>query len=103
MAPNFAACGSNFLNHSADLYSEYIYHGPIDGLLSTAARPVLMTLQGCKALCGTGISYYSWKDASNTITTWVNLDFDQSDMPRLTKWSAGASHYRSATASAVRE
>ena len=35
------------------------------------ARPALITLQGCKELCGTGVDYYSWVDASNTMTTWI--------------------------------
>ena len=54
MRPDFASCGSDFLNHSADLYSQYVYHGPVMGSLATKATPVLVTLQGCKDLCGTG-------------------------------------------------
>ena len=71
MSPNFAACGSQFLNHTTDLYSKYVYHGPIYDAFGGASRPAVITLQGCKELCGLGTDYYSWKDASNTITTWV--------------------------------
>ncbi|KAL9600718.1 MAG: hypothetical protein Q9179_003120 [Wetmoreana sp. 5 TL-2023] len=31
----------------------------------------MITVQGCRVLCGTGTAYYPWKDSSNTITTWV--------------------------------
>ena len=54
MSPHFASCGSEFLNHAADLYSKYVYDGPVMGILTTKAKPVLITLQGCKDLCGTG-------------------------------------------------
>ena len=54
MSTNFASCGSEFLNHSADLYSQYVYSGPVMGVLETKIKPVLITLQGCKELCGTG-------------------------------------------------
>ena len=70
MRPNFESCGSDFLNKSAGVYSRYVYNGSVKGVLSTA-RPVLITLQGCKELCGTGVDYYSWVDASTTITTWI--------------------------------
>lgn len=70
MRPDFSTCGSDFLNNSAGVYSKYLYNGSVQGLLSTA-RPALITVQGCKELCGTGVDYYSWVDASNTITTWT--------------------------------
>lgn len=71
MRPDFQTCGSEFLNHSTDLYSRFIYNGSVRGVLS-AARPLLITVEGCKEICGTGTpDYYSWTDASNTITTWI--------------------------------
>jgi len=73
MRPDFASCGSEFLNNSATLYSTLVYHGPIHNVYANAVDPTLITVQGCKDLCGTGIDYYLWKDASNTITTWVTL------------------------------
>ena len=70
MRPDFQACGNAFFNHSADIYSKYLYNGSVRGILQSA-KPTLITLEGCRQLCGTGTSYYPWKDASNTITTWV--------------------------------
>lgn len=70
MRPDFAACGANFLNGSSDIYSRYVYKGSVQGILD-AARPVLITVEGCRQLCGTGVEYYDWQDSSNTITTWV--------------------------------
>lgn len=67
---DFAACGIEFLNHSSDIYSKYVYNGSIHGILQ-ASRPPLITVEGCRAVCGTGTGYYPWKDCSNTITTWV--------------------------------
>ena len=71
MRPDFAQCASDFLNGSADVLSKYVYQGPVQGILANAERPILMTVEGCRVLCGTGTDYYSWKDASNTITTWL--------------------------------
>lgn len=68
--PDFAACGAEFINGSSSIYSKYVYNGSVHGILN-AARPVLITLEGCRQLCGTGIEYYSWQDSSATITTWV--------------------------------
>ncbi len=76
MRPNFEACANEFFDHSADIFSKYVFNGSMRAtdvaiLPVDAARPVLITLAGCRALCGTGTAYYSWKEASNTITTWV--------------------------------
>ncbi|KAL8964433.1 MAG: hypothetical protein Q9183_004450 [Haloplaca sp. 2 TL-2023] len=70
MRPDFESCGRDFLNHSKDIYSDYVYHGPLRGFLKEL-KPSLITVQGCRELCGTGTEYYPWKDSSNTITTWV--------------------------------
>lgn len=70
MRPDFAACGNEFLNHSSDIYSKYIYNGSVHGI-PQSPRPLLITVEGCRALCGTGTAYYPWKDCNNTITTWV--------------------------------
>lgn len=73
MRPNFTECGLEFLSHSSTLYSKYIFNGSTSGigLPDDSARPILMTWQGCRQLCGTGTDYYTWREASNTITTWV--------------------------------
>ena len=70
MRPDFESCGRDFLNRSKDIYSDYAYHGPLHGFLKET-RPSLISVQGCRELCGTGTEYYPWKDSSNTITTWV--------------------------------
>ena len=86
MAPDFAACGAEFLNGSTTIYSNYVFNGTVGGILNKG-RPALITLEGCRKLCGDGIAYYAWyvataspevvthqsdrKDAANTITTWV--------------------------------
>ena len=70
MRVDFEACGTEFLNNSAGINNKFIYNGSVRGKLSDA-RPALITLQGCKELCGTGVDYYSWIDASTTITTWI--------------------------------
>ena len=70
--PNFTECGIVFLTDSLDLYANYTYHGPVAGALNTGGdTPRLITLDGCRQLCGTGSDYYPWKEASNTITTWI--------------------------------
>ena len=70
MRPDFDTCGRDFVNNSAGIYSKYLYNGSVQGMLG-AANPALITLQGCKKLCGAGVAYYSWVDASTTITTWI--------------------------------
>ena len=76
MRPDFTSCGSNFLNYSLTIYSNLVYHGPVHEVYANTGGPTLITLQGCKDLCGSGVDYYSWKDASNTITTWVGSTFE---------------------------
>ena len=71
MSPNFTACGSYYLNNTA-LFPQYAYHGAVKGLPGqTIARPPLITVDGCKSLCGSSSEYYPWKAISQTITTWV--------------------------------
>ncbi|KAL8799579.1 MAG: hypothetical protein Q9182_005790 [Xanthomendoza sp. 2 TL-2023] len=70
MGPDFEACGQEFVKGAKDVYSHYVYRGPVHGVLESADAS-LITVEGCRALCGTGIAYYPWKDSSNSITTWV--------------------------------
>ncbi|KAL8681131.1 MAG: hypothetical protein Q9186_002724 [Xanthomendoza sp. 1 TL-2023] len=70
MRPNFEACGQEFIKGSKDVYSHYVYSGAVHGVLESADAS-LITVEGCRALCGTGTAYYPWKDSSNSITTWV--------------------------------
>lgn len=87
MQPDFVTCGADFLNNSSDAYSKYVYNGTVKGALASDG-PTLITVEGCRNLCGTGVAYYSyvspsflplaqlthhftWKDSSATITTWL--------------------------------
>ena len=56
MPPNFEECAQEFLAHARDLYPQYIFNGTtrIDG------QPPLITVGGCKKLCGSGTQYYAW-------------------------------------------
>ncbi|KAL9608550.1 MAG: hypothetical protein Q9167_006626 [Letrouitia subvulpina] len=70
MRPDFNACGKEFLEHAKDRYVHYVYNGTNRAALD-GGQPTLITVEGCRKLCGTGTQYYEWKDAANTITTWV--------------------------------
>ena len=48
-----------------------MYQGPVHEVYVDTGSPTLFTVHGCKDLCGTGVDYYSSKDASNTTTTRV--------------------------------
>ena len=70
MRPNFETCRNAFLNNSDGIYSRYQYNGSVRGIVN-GGRAALITVQGCKELCGTGVDYYSWVEASAIITTWI--------------------------------
>lgn len=77
--PNFTSCSKTFVdaftNPSLNLrnLTEFKYNGSVYGPLSKikGESPTLVTLAGCRKVCGTGSDYYEWKDSSATITTWV--------------------------------
>ena len=56
---DFATCGADFLNGSSTIYAKYVYNGTVKGILA-AAHPVLITVEGCRELCGSGTAYYAW-------------------------------------------
>ena len=56
---NFSACGAEFLSGSSTIYAKYVYNGTVQGLVP-AAQPVVITVEGCRELCGSGIEYYQW-------------------------------------------
>lgn len=70
MEPNFASCGAKF-KASNSSFPEYTYNGSVPDIFNHAGRPKLITYEGCKDLCGSGVAYYSWSNSSQTITTWV--------------------------------
>ncbi|KAL9037688.1 MAG: hypothetical protein Q9214_005587 [Letrouitia sp. 1 TL-2023] len=69
--PNFTACGDLFKKGANSTYAQYQYHGPVSGLYAHNPPPLLITIDGCKDICGTGTQYYPWGESSATITTWV--------------------------------
>lgn len=68
MSPNFAKCGAKF---AASSYPQWTYNGTVPDVFDHPERPKLITYQGCRNLCGTGIEWYPWSESSQTITTWV--------------------------------
>lgn len=68
MGPNFTACAAQFTDNLS-LYKNYTYNGTTPR--TNGPNPILLTLEGCYDLCGTGNSYYEWPQASGTILTWV--------------------------------
>lgn len=45
--------------------------GSVPSFFANHSRPKLITYEGCRQLCGSGIEYYPWANASQTVTTWV--------------------------------
>ena len=73
MKLNLTQCGIAFASGN---YPNYTYNGTIRGMSDTVEpRPPVITVQGCKDLCGEVPQYYSWDQVSSTITTWVSLFF----------------------------
>lgn len=69
---NLTQCKNDYLSNAAR-YAKYRYNGHVYGisLNNTNRTAQLITVQGCRDICGHGIEYYAWKDSSTTITTWV--------------------------------
>lgn len=71
MGINLTACGIEFTSGN---YPNYTYNGTVRGIWKNLEpKPPLITVQGCKKLCGEGSQYYPWVDVSSTITTWVRF------------------------------
>ncbi|MCJ1254075.1 hypothetical protein MMC24_001889 [Lignoscripta atroalba] len=71
MRPNFTQCADTFKAHANDTLANLTYTGTVRGIFGYQECPKLITLAGCRELCGTGNAYYTWVDSSATITTWV--------------------------------
>ena len=77
--PNFSNCSQEFIramgNSSLNLWNltQFRYNGSVYGPLSKLEDldRTIVTLEGCRKICGIGNDYYDWKDSSATITTWV--------------------------------
>ena len=79
MPVNFTLCGDKFMGrgifaNSTVSYANYASNGTVRGMfesLDGSERPPLITLEGCRALCGITPEYYDWSQASATILTWI--------------------------------
>lgn len=77
--PNFTSCSEAFIRATRDPslnlwnLTQFRYNGSVYGPLSKLddTKRTIVTLAGCRKICGTGSDYYDWKDSSATITTWV--------------------------------
>ena len=69
---NFTDCRIRFLN-KVDDSMKYVYQGLLydDAVPKPEDREKIISLQGCKEFCGSGIDYYSWREGSRTMTTYV--------------------------------
>ena len=65
---NFTACAAEYINN-ASLISKWGYNGPVVGITPDPSAQI--TFHGCEAVCGKGVDWYPWAQASSTITTWV--------------------------------
>lgn len=64
----FAECGIDFQNN-VTLQNLYGYQGEPIGIPKNSTTQI--TREGCLVLCGTGTDYYTWKEVSSTLTTWI--------------------------------
>ena len=108
MRLNLTACGERFTSgeypHYTYNYPDYVYNGPIRGILRNLdPKPPLITVQGCKDLCGQGADYYPWKDVSSTITTWVRFRSYSVQLQYTKMIMPGTTGHRSPSASSSRE
>jgi hypothetical protein len=70
----FHSCNKTFhegLESRNETIIGYNYTGRPGGLLPGHTPPLLITFEGCVALCGSSPKYYPWPTISDTITTWV--------------------------------
>ncbi|KZM26853.1 uncharacterized protein EKO05_0010769 [Ascochyta rabiei] len=65
---NFNECANNYRNN-ATLQGLWVWNGTIIGIERNQTTQI--SREGCRHVCGDGIDYYAWKDASGTITTWI--------------------------------
>jgi len=65
---NFTQCAITYLGNQT-LADQWAWTGPVVGI--TANQTSQISEAGCYAVCGAGNDYYTWSQASSTITTWV--------------------------------
>ncbi|MCJ1462103.1 hypothetical protein MMC07_000703 [Pseudocyphellaria aurata] len=76
--PDFTDCygGFNDTQNRTGIYDKnttILYQGLLYGHHepSSEQRPYILSVEGCRTLCGSGIQYYPWNQVAGTITTWV--------------------------------
>jgi hypothetical protein len=65
---NFTECRIKYQNN-ATLQELWGWHGPLIGIDRNNATQI--SRPGCLAVCGKGTEYYTWKEVSSTLTTWI--------------------------------
>ncbi|KAH7394856.1 hypothetical protein DE146DRAFT_63761 [Phaeosphaeria sp. MPI-PUGE-AT-0046c] len=68
MRINFTECAAIFRDN-ATLQEEWGWRGPLIGIDRNVQTQI--TREGCRHICGTGANYYTWSEASSTLTTWI--------------------------------
>ena len=76
--PDFARCFADFNktqneNHTYDGNTSIIYQGLtyLHHEPAPEQRRFILSTEGCRTLCGSGVQYYHWSQIATTITTWV--------------------------------
>ena len=65
---DFASCRAKF-EDNAQNQALYTYTGPVWG--GRTENGSYITVAGCEALCSASPQLYTWKDAAETIATWI--------------------------------
>ncbi|EMC96232.1 hypothetical protein BAUCODRAFT_69340 [Baudoinia panamericana UAMH 10762] len=66
---NFTECALRYSPLNESMQELYSWQGPVRLIPKDPSTQI--TTAACKILCGTGSDYYTWAQASGTITTWV--------------------------------
>lgn len=69
--PKFRSCAEDLasMSRNGTIPPKYMWNGSYPGLSSQTA--VLINLEGCQSICGTGNQYFHWDISSAIPTTWV--------------------------------
>ncbi|PVF98136.1 hypothetical protein CPB86DRAFT_873630 [Serendipita vermifera] len=67
---DFSQCKQRFKDSEA-LHTRYNWTGPVEHLPPGVPRGFLVTLQGCKDVCGQWPDFYEFSVWSSAVTTWV--------------------------------
>lgn len=65
---NFTECAAK-VRADPSAYTQWHWNGSVQGIQKNNLTQI--TYEGCRNICGTGIAWYDWSQASNTISTWL--------------------------------